>query len=158
MASGVFTRGLDQYRIQPGSVQGRGCRLRSVCRCLNLSRTQTGSLQGPRCGLRSVYRRLEPVQDPTWCSAGTDMLAQECLSGSCTKAQSSLVQCRDREVRSGVFVGGLNKCRTQPGSELGPRCWLRNGFLGLDKGRTQPGSVQEPRCGLRSICWGMEQG
>ena len=50
------------------------------------------------------------------------------------RAGSSQVQCRERDAGAGVFVGDLNK------------------------GRTQSGSVQGPRCGLRSDCRGLEQG
>ena len=34
-----------------------------------------------RCGLLSVGWGLEPVQDPAWFSARTEMAAQEYLSG-----------------------------------------------------------------------------
>ena len=83
---------------------------------------------------------------------------------------------------SGLFAGGLNKSRNQPGSVQGPRCRLRSVFpvleqgqdpawfsagtemwaqeclSGLNEARTQPGSVHGARCGLRSIWRGHEQG
>ena len=48
---------------------------------LNKGRTQRDSLQGVRCGPSSVGWGLEPVQDPAWFSARTEMAAQEYLSG-----------------------------------------------------------------------------
>ena len=48
---------------------------------MNKGRTQPGAVEGVRCGLRSVVWGLEPVQDPAWFSARTEMAAQEYLSG-----------------------------------------------------------------------------
>ena len=47
---------------------------------------------------------------------------------SLNMGRTHLIQCKDWDVGSRVFVGGLNK------------------------GRTQPGSLEWPRCGLRSVC------
>ena len=82
---------------------------------------------------------------------------------------------------SRVFVGGLNKGRTQPGSLERLRCgfrsvcrdeqgvdpavfsagtemWASGVFFGcLNKGRTQPGSVKGCGFGLRSICHKFQQ-
>ena len=57
---------------------------------------------------------------------------------------------------SGLFVGGINKARTLPGSVQGPRCGLRSFCRGLIMGKIQPGSEQGPRCGLRSVDRGLE--
>ena len=48
-------------------------------------------------------------QDLDWFSAGTDRRGQEYLPGFSTRAGSSLVQCRDRDVGSGIYVGGFHK-------------------------------------------------
>lgn len=66
------------------------------------------------------------MQNPAWFSAGTEIWAQECLSGLEYGQEPSLAQCRDVYVGAGVFVG-------------------------LEQGRTQPVSVQRVRCGLRSV-------
>ena len=107
-AQGYLFSGLNKGRTQTGSVQGPRCGLRSACRGLNMGSTQPASVQGPGCGLRRVCR-------------GWKM------------GRAHPIQCRARDVGSGVFVGVGNK------------------------GSTQPGSVQGPRCGFRSICRGLEQ-
>lgn len=107
-AQGYLFSGLNKGRTQTASVQGPRCGLRSACRGLNMGSTQPASVQGPGCGLRRVCR-------------GWKM------------GRAHPIQCRARDVGSGVFVGVGNK------------------------GSTQPGSVQGPRCGFRSICRGLEQ-
>ena len=107
-AQGYLFSGLNKGRTQTGLVQGPRCGLRSACRGLNMGSTQPASVQGPGCGLRRVCR-------------GWKM------------GRAHPIQCRARDVGSGVFVGVGNK------------------------GSTQPGSVQGPRCGFRSICRGLEQ-
>ena len=53
-----------------------------------------------------------------------------------------------------MFVGGLNKGGTQPGSVQGARCGLRSVCQGLEQGRKQRGSVQGERCGFKGVCRG----
>ena len=56
-----------------------------------------------------------------------------------------------------MFVRGLNKGRTQPGSVQGVSYGLKSVCRGLEQGRNQPGSVQGPRRELRSVCRGLAQ-
>ena len=63
-----------------------------------------------------------------------------------------MVHGRDIDVGTEVFLGGINKVRTQHGSELEPRCELRSVCWGLEQRQGPIGSVQGPGCGLRSIC------
>ena len=65
-----------------------------------------GTSLGVRFRLRSFGRGLEQVQDPAWFSAGSEMSAQEYLLGAWPRAGTSLVQGRDRDVGSIVFVRG----------------------------------------------------
>ena len=76
----MLAEALNKCRTQPGSVHGVRCGLRSVCRGLEQGGNQRGSVQGEICRLRSVGPGLE--QDLVWFSAGTEMRAQECLSGA----------------------------------------------------------------------------
>ena len=46
---------------------------------------------------------------------------------------------------SGLFVVGMNKGWTEPGSLQGARYGLKSVCPGLNVGWTQPGSVQAPR-------------
>ena len=49
-----------------------------------------------------------------------------------------MVQFRDQDVGSGVFVVVLNKCRTQPGSGQRVGCGLRSVSWGTDQGQDTP--------------------
>ena len=60
---------------------------------------------GIRSGLWSVCQGLDRGQEPAWISADSGRGAQECLSGYCPRAGTSLVQGRHRAVVSGVSVG-----------------------------------------------------
>ena len=69
-----------------------------------------GSVQFLMCGLRSVCQGFQKGQDPVCFSAGTRMLAQEHLQGTSESAEPSLIQCREQDIGTGVFVRVLNKC------------------------------------------------
>ena len=95
VGSGVFVGDFSKGSIQPSSVQGLRCRLRSVC-------------QG-----------LQQGQDTGCFCAGTEMWALQYVLVDLTRAWPRLVHCRDQDVSSGVFVGVLNKGRTLAGSGQG---------------------------------------
>ena len=64
---------------------------------MNKGWIQPRSVQGPRCGLRSVFRVLEQGQDPAWFREGTQIWAQEYFPWISASAGPSLVQCRERD-------------------------------------------------------------
>ena len=102
---GYFARCLNEGRSQPASVQGSGVGSGVFARVLTEGRSQPGSVQTPGGGPRSVCHGIARGQEPAWFRAGTGRWAQECLSGSCPRAGTSLVQGRPRAVVSGVSVG-----------------------------------------------------
>ena len=73
--------------------------------------------------------------------------------GACTWEEASLVQCRDRDMGSEVFVMALKKGRTQPG-QCKHRKEAQVNLSGWKECRTQPGSVQSPGGRLRNVCKG----
>ena len=108
------------------------------------------------------------------------MWTQEHLPVASASAWPRLVQCREWDIGSGVFVRVLNKGRTPPGSVQGPRyrlrnvcSWARAGHSlvqwrdrdvasgvwigGSNKGMTYIGSGQGLRCMFRSIFRRFEQ-
>ena len=97
--------------------------------------------QGASCPLRIVCRGLEQMREPSWFSAGTEMLAQECLLWSWTSAGDSQFSA-GTDAGSGVFVRHVYKGRTQPSLVQKPKCGLRSASQGLNMGRTQPASGQ----------------
>ena len=110
-----------------------------VCQGLEQRQEPACFSAGTQCGLRGVCQGLAQGQEPAWFSAGPVRRAQEDVSGmdhgpdpasfrartamgdpeyvlgDRTRARPRLVQCRDRDAFSGVFLG----VRTQPGSVWG---------------------------------------
>ena len=63
-----------------------------------------------------------------------------------------MVHGRDLHAGAEVILRGVNKVRTQHGSELELRCEFRSVCQGLEQRQGPAGSVHGPECGLRSIC------
>ena len=61
MASGVFFRGLNTYRIHLDSIQGHRGELTSVVVVLDKNRTHPDSVHRPRGGPRSIFWKLEQM-------------------------------------------------------------------------------------------------
>ena len=80
VASGVFARGLNQSKIQPGSVQGLICGLRSICRGLEQRQDTAWFRAGTKMWVQEYSLRDGTGLDTIFFSARTKMWAQECWS------------------------------------------------------------------------------
>ena len=99
----MFDGTLYEGRIQPSCVQWPRGRLRSVCRGIEPGQDQVSSPTGTEmfsqvCVRVGNKRRTQPS------SGQGPIQAQECLSGVCTRVGSSLIECREQQVGSGVLL------------------------------------------------------
>ena len=97
----MFVRVLNKGSAQPSSVQGRRCRLKSVC---------WGTEQG---------------QDPAYFRAGTEKWPQESVLWDPIRGRPRLVQCSDREVVSGVCVGSSKQGQDQDSFNAVTEMWAQ---------------------------------